>query len=218
MNLRNLAAPALAAALCTAAATSHALPVILISEGFDNAGTPSTVGWSTQNLSSPTGTSDWSAGNDTVFAAQAGDSTSYTAVSYTSAAAGGTLSDWLISPSFSNATAVQVTLYARAAGDLGYIDQLSFGFSSGAAAPASFSMSAPQTIASDSWTSYTFYLAAGSTLSTARFAVQYVGSADAANYVGIDSVTITAVPETSTWLLMGAGLTGVAAWRRRQAA
>jgi hypothetical protein len=47
--------------------------------------------------------------------------------------------------------------------------------------------------------------------------LSYVGAADSSNYIGIDTVTVTAVPEPSTWLLMGLGLAGVAAVRRRTA-
>ena len=218
MTKCSMKATAIAAALWAAASSANALPTVLMTEGFDNAGTPTNAGWSTLNQSAPLGTTDWGPGNDTVFAAQAGASGSYTAAQYTSADAGGTLSDWLISPSFANDNAVVVTFYAQAAGDPGFSDHLRFGFSTGGTAPASFTMGSVMTIAAGAWTQYSVHFAAHGAASTARFAVQYVGSADTSNYVGIDSLTVTAVPEPGAWLMMGLGLAGLATLRRRQAA
>jgi hypothetical protein len=79
-------------------------------------------------------------------------------------------------------------------------------------------LSAPTVVGTADWVKYSFQIAAQGTGTTARFAVNYVGSADTANYVGIDSVTVTAVPEPSSVLMLGAGLAGLAAWTRRRQA
>jgi phosphate/sulfate permease len=64
---------------------------------------------------------------------------------------------------------------------------------------------------------------AGAPGSIGRFAIEHVGSADLANYIGVDTMTInttdiSAVPETSTWVMMiiGFGLIGGAMRRKQQ--
>jgi hypothetical protein len=37
-------------------------------------------------------------------------------------------------------------------------------------------------------------------------------------FITVDNVTFSAVPEPSTWLLLGSGLAGLAAWRRKKSA
>ena len=65
------------------------------------------------------------------------------------------------------------------------------------------------------WTQYSFMLAGQGAGSTSRFAIQYVGAGDSANYVGVDNVTVN-VPEPSTWALAGVSLLGLLAARRRK--
>lgn len=49
---------------------------------------------------------------------------------------------------------------------------------------------------------------------TGRFAFRYVGDAAASNYIGIDSVVLTTVPEPGICLLLLAGLAAVGLRRR----
>ena len=65
------------------------------------------------------------------------------------------------------------------------------------------------------WTQYSAFIAAQGAGTVARFGIQYTGLADNANYVGVDSLSVTAVPEPAGWLMMGAGLVGLLAARRR---
>jgi len=53
--------------------------------------------------------------------------------------------------------------------------------------------------------------------SVGRFAIDYTGWANNANYVGIDTLAVTPVPEPSTWAMFGMGLVGLAAYSRRRA-
>jgi hypothetical protein len=63
------------------------------------------------------------------------------------------------------------------------------------------------------WTQYNLSVDA---LGTGRFAFRYFGEADTLNYVGLDTVSVvTAVPEPSTWAMLGAGL-GLLGLRRRK--
>jgi PEP-CTERM motif len=66
------------------------------------------------------------------------------------------------------------------------------------------------------WTQYTLSFAAAGAGTLARFAMVYIGSSTTANYIGIDSLTVTSVPEPGTWLLMGAGMLGMAGLVRRR--
>ena len=45
-----------------------------------------------------------------------------------------------------------------------------------------------------------------------RLAIVYSGAADTSNCIGIDSLSVTAVPEPQTWLLTAAGLAACLHW------
>jgi hypothetical protein len=49
-----------------------------------------------------------------------------------------------------------------------------------------------------------------------RFGIQYSGDVNTSNFVGVDSLLITAVPEPGTVMMFGAGLIGLMAARRRR--
>lgn len=206
-------------ALGLAAAAACAHSQVLLNQGFENVDALSN--WVLLNNSSPAGavSAAWFQGSADTFTAQSGTDASFIASSYNTAAAGGTLNNWLITPTFSTASAVDVVFYARADGVAGYSDQISFGWSNGSATPGSFTLSSPVTVGTSGWTQYTVHINAQGAGSLGRFAINYSGAADSANYVGIDSFSVTAVPEPSAALLMGAGLLGLVGWagRRKQA-
>ena len=88
-------------------------------------------------------------------------------------------------------------------------------------------MSAPIDVTSAGavWTQYAASFAAQAPGSSTRFAIEYLGDADAANYIGIDTFSVVssveaAVPESSTWAMMILGFLGIGftAFRRRQSA
>ena len=175
----------------------------LLSEGFDNVANLSSQGWLLSNTSTPVGSTGWYQGVESIFPAHSGEASSYAAANYNSAAAGGIINNWLITPEFSTgANGATVSFWLRADAIAGFSDQLSFGFSNGSSDLGAFSMSTPVTIGTDGWMRYAFDVAAGG---NARFAMQYTGSADLANYVGIDTLSIDAipaaadVPEPTTW-------------------
>jgi hypothetical protein len=92
----------------------------------------------------------------------------------------------------------------------------SFGFSNGGIAPANFTMSSAETADTDGWVRYEARFEKGLATGNARFALLYTGEADFANYIGFDNLSISAIPEPSSMLILGAGVMGLVAARRRK--
>jgi len=187
----------------------------IYSEGFDNlAGS----GWVLANNSSPAGQS-WYQGVSEIFAAQDGAAGSYASANFLSALGGsGSISNWLISPEINLGGATSLSFYVRTEATDGYLDAVNVYFNAGSSsATASFTTLLTAVTATQGWTQYTVNLP---TAATGRIAFEYVvGNADDANVIGIDTVQIAAaVPEPTTYALMGLGLAGLAALRRRRSA
>jgi hypothetical protein len=157
----------------------------------------------------------WFQGDVSKFGAQAGAPESYIAANYNNAGSPGTISNWLITPEFSNETPVYVSLWLRGIDEIGFTDHVAFGFSNGSGAVADFTMATPVIAPTGGWARYDLYLGANGAGASGRFAIQYTGDADTSDFIGVDSLTVT-VPEPSTMLVMMTGLMGVAAMRRRQ--
>ena len=188
----------------------------LLNEGFENVADLAGKGWVLNNASTPPGvTSGWAQGSPTVFPALSGASNSFASANYLNAAAGGDLNNWLITPEFStgiNGATVSFWLRADAFADTS--DQLAFGFSNGSSALSDFTLASPVTVGTDGWVRYVASIGGGN--GNARFALQYTGAADFANYVGVDSLQVSEVPEPSTMLSLFAGAMGLALVRRRK--
>jgi hypothetical protein len=69
-----------------------------IFEGFEDISTLPAEGWAIINNSDPVGTNNWFQGNPTNFPAHEGPDDSYIAVNFASGAAGGVISNWLLTP------------------------------------------------------------------------------------------------------------------------
>jgi len=190
---------------------------VLINEGFDNAGTLAGKGWVIDNAGTPGGlTPAWYQGDQSIFPAKDGTANSYLASNYNNAPAGGDLSSWLITPEFSTAMNVVVSFWLRSDFADNYSDQVAFGFSNGSTSLTDFVLEPAFTVPTGEWTLYKARLSLQGAGTTARFALQYTGPADAANYVGVDSLAVNAVPEPASMLILAGGLAALTAARRRR--
>jgi hypothetical protein len=202
--------------LCAAAAFSlatlgttaaQAAGVEVLNEGFGNVGGLS--GWTQVNNSLPAG-SGWFQGNSGLFAAQAGAADAYAAADFLGAANGtGTVDNWLITPTLNLSGTTVLSFFTRRAAEAGFNDVLEVRFSSGSGLdPAGFTTVLTTVGGTGNYpTDWEAFTATVTANGTGRFAFRYVGSADTLSYVGLDSVSVvTAVPEPSTWAMLGMGL------------
>jgi hypothetical protein len=213
--INSLLAAAAVSLATIGAPAAQAEGVEVLNEGFDNVSGLS--GWAQVNNSVPPG-SAWFQGNAGIFTAQSGADDAYAAANFLSASgSGGTVDNWLITPELSlNGTTV-LSFYTRHAAYLGFNDQLEVLFSPGGGLDASgFTVLTSVGVNSDYATDWHQFILTVDASGTGRFAFRYFGEADTLNYVGLDTVSVvTAVPEPSTWAMLGAGL-GLLGLRRRK--
>jgi hypothetical protein len=216
------------ASLMVVSALAVAKPAIgapVLMEGFDDIGTLGASGWRMVNNSAPVGDTNWFQGNPGVFTAFSGAGDSYIASNFRAAAPGGTLDNWLLTPTLSFVGTATLSFWTRSTGD--FPDRLGVYFSSNGFSEALTDFVATGTVINaaladggypDVWTQYTVSLSVASATS-GRFGFRYfVPNTDVAgDYIGIDSVAVDAVPEPATLTLLGLGLAGLAAQRRRAA-
>ena len=188
----------------------------LLAEGFEDVGGLGAKGWVLNNASTPAGSTGWYQGDQSQFPALSGAAESYAAANYNNAAVGGNLANWLITPEFSTGVNGAIVSFALRAGAAdGFSDQIAFGFSNGGSALTDFALASPITVGTDGWLRYSVRVS-DTASGTARFALQYTGAADFANYVGVDSLMVSAVPEPSTMMILFAGVMGLTMSRRRK--
>lgn len=205
-----------AIAALTLAVAANAATTTVLTEGFES-GIPS--GW-TQANALTTGDA-WFNGTG-VIPAQEGSS--YAASNYVTAAGpNGNFDVWLITPELNLISGATLSFFTRTA-DAGYFDQLEVLFSAGTSTLLS-SFTSLTTIGAngsypDDWAQFTTSVA--NYTGAGRFAFRYTGANDTADYIGIDSVSVittaatTDVPEPASLALMGLGVAGLIAARRKQ--
>ncbi len=96
----------------------------IFSEGFDNFGGLTTLGWLETNQSTPLGVSTWAQGGGTAFpgGGQAGGVTSFTLCNFNSTTGAGDISNWLITPTINLQNGDIVSFYTRKGA--GFLDNL----------------------------------------------------------------------------------------------
>ncbi len=209
------------AALLAAGLMANAQAATVLTEGFDSVAALAGSGWVMTNLSSPVGQS-WFQGNSGIFPADTGAGNSYIGVNFLSTtAAAGVVDTWLISPEMTLGAGTTLTFSTRAS-DVDFLDLLEVRFSSGSSvAVGDFTTTLGQVGSAVSatypvagWVGYTMALP---TAATGRVAFRYtVADANNASYIGIDTLTVTAVPEPAAMALFGLGLAAVAGAARRR--
>jgi hypothetical protein len=228
MNLTKHLAGLLAVA-ASLSVTLSATAAPILSEGFNDISTLPANGWVLVNNSSPPGLSNWFQGNPAIFPAAAGPADSYIAASYTNAAFGGAVSNWLLTPELSLSNGESLNFSLRLLGE-GFLDRVEVYFST---AGASADVGATETSTGD----FTFLTAFDSTVDTGwldqavtlsgltgpasgRFAFRYVvdDTSLAGDYVGIDSVVVNAaaIPEPGSIALIVLGIGTMIHARRRR--
>ena len=207
-----------AALLCTPWAVQAQ---VALSESFNDVAALAGTGWLSVNTSASPGT-NWFQGNPGIFPAASGATDSYAAANFLgTTAASGPVSNWLITPQLSLGVGSNVAFDVRVAG-AGFLDTLQVLISTTGTAPANFSLLGSYSASTNSgWVPQTVLTGLGAE-TPAYIAFRYVINDVAVNgnYLGLDNVVITAVPEPTTALLLALGLAGLVGYpfRRRQAA
>ena len=209
-----LAAGALALAAFNPNAVHAVEPVTVLNETFTDFN--SLNNWSVLNFSEPAGQS-WFKGNPSNFAAQSGAGDSYAASSFLSALNGvGAIDNWLVTPTLSLIGPSTLSFYARGENIAGFNDTMEVLFSS-LDDPTNFTVLTTVGGVDTFPNAWQRFNATIDHQGQGRFAFRHIGDAAASNYIGIDTVLVTTVPEPSVYLMLLAGLGGFA-WLRRRAA
>lgn len=188
---------------------------IIFTENFDNVS--NLPGFVQINASSPVGIGFFQ-GNEGIFSAHSGAANSYIAASFLSSASDtGFIDSYLISPVLNLNSSSVLSFFTRTDGP-GFADKLEVRFSAGSGTDLSGFSTLLTTVGGDSDfpdNDFQQFVASLPVTGTGRFAFRYTGDAAGANYIGIDTVSVTAVPEPSTYAMMGLGLAALALVRRR---
>ena len=232
-------------ALCVAAAVcAIPAPAQILQENFDNVTGLAKAGWVFQNNSDPhpATNGDWAQGDTSVFYDQSGFSASYVSSSFTAVGdPSGTISNWLLTPAVSLTNGDTLQFYTRTVDALAFPDRLEvrLALSGGSANVGTSAVSVGdfsdllltvnpglKTGAANyptDWTPYTITLSGlPSSGATGRIGFRHfvtdAGTYGAnGNFIGVDSLSITAAPEPSAFALLLCGASvGLFFSRRRR--
>lgn len=201
------------------AAGCSAVAAPLLSEGFEDvAGLPG-QGWVFLNQSTPSGSTGWFQGVPALFPAAAGPADSYIAANLNNAAFGGMVSNWLLTPQLQLANGEWFSFSLRLLGE-GVLDRVEVYLgSNGASTDVGHDFTLLAAYASDrdtGWQPYSLLLDGLAAPVNGRLAFRYVIDDTSRNgdYIAIDSVSVTAIPEPATVALVCLGAIALHAVRR----
>jgi PEP-CTERM motif len=210
----------LLACILAVTASSASMADMVLSEGFDNVAALAGKGWVISNLSTPVGASSWFQGNAEAGSAS-GPAGSHIGANFLNADIdGGTVSNWLFTPVMNTETKLRMDFALRLLGS-GFLDTVEVYYSLAGNSTNVANFNLLNSYASDvdtGWALKSETLEFLSGTNSVRFAFRYyvANTLSAGNYVGIDSVNINSVPEPLSAALVGVGLLGAAAARRRR--
>jgi len=206
-----------------------------LAQSFDDISVLPASGWYTRNNSAPVGSNGYFQGNLAIFGPQA--SAGYLGANYTCGGGLATISDWMVTPQLVLDNGKQFTFWARTVDAPFYPDRLQVRMST---AGVSLNVGTAATDVGDFttllldindlysvsgfpsvWTQYTITLSGLGGPTNGRLAFRYFvenggPSGSNSDYIGIDDVTYTAVPEPATLAALGMG--ALALLRRRKKA
>src|SRR5262245_25762186 len=182
------------------------------------------------NNSSPIGVSGWFQGNSAVFPSQQGAPNAYIAANFVNASPGGNISNWLLTPVLSLTNGDSISFYTRSAGF--FADRLEVRFSTSDASTNVGATDASVGVFTNllltvnptlnpngyptAWTQFSLTVSGLGSPATGRYAFRYFvpNTNINANYIGIDTVQITQVPEPAMWPVLSLSLAALV-WARR---
>lgn len=215
--------------LVATVATSSAFASPLLNEGFNDISTLASSGWVMTNNSDAGGSLSWFQGGN-LFPAAAGPDTSFIAANFNSAGLDNAgvnraISNWLITPEVAMANGEKLNFSLRLLSE-GLTDTVQVYYSTAGASSnvggttssiGDFKLLETYSASSDTdWQNKSLTLSGLSGATTGRYAFRYVAAAGDGDYIGIDSVNISAVPEPTTALMLLLGLGVVACSRKKQ--
>ena len=172
-----------------------------------------------------------------MFASQSGAANSYIGANFNNTAGAGEISNWLITPTLSFNNGDTLSFWSRTSTGSIYPDRLEVRFSNvggtdvgsddtsvGSFTTLLLSINPNLEVGGypDEWAQQSVTISGLSGATNGAIAFRYTVNAggpagDNSNYIGIDSVSITAaVPEPTTWALMALGLGAIGLRRRKQ--
>ena len=184
-------------------------------EGFDTVTSGSATplpGWAAVNKSTTIGTTMWFQGNDAVFPAQSGASTSYIGANFNATTGTNTISDWLFAPTVTLRNGDTFKFYTTTGAGSIYPDRLQVRMSTNGASTnvgatatdvgdfSTLLLDINPTLAAggypETWTQYTVTVSGLSGPTSGRFAFRYFvtgggPTGNNSNYIGIDTVAYT---------------------------
>ena len=211
--------------VATVATSSVFASPLLLNEGFNDISTLGASGWVMTNNSNAGGNTSWFQGGD-FFPAAAGPASSYVAANFDNTGFGGAVSNWLITPEVAMANGEKLNFSLRLLAE-GVTDTVQVYYSTaGASANVGATTSSTgdfillgsySASADTGWTANSLTLSGLSGAATGRYAFRYVVDNTAVNgdYIGIDSVSVSAVPEPTAALMLLLGLGVVAVSRKK---